>query len=175
MRQLTPRQLMVPAVVGLTLLHLGLRLSARDGAEPVLVSPLEAGDQIEASNLVSSEAAALPAETCLQIIVFSPDCPFCQKAADRERKTLTEASLDRRLWYTDSETAQLPYFISEHLHRQPGISADLVRALKIQAVPALFVLSPEGEIRWVGAYYGDETDQELSDRCAVTRNQEHRT
>jgi hypothetical protein len=117
----------------------------------------------------------LPPETCLQVVVFSPECPFCQKAADREAKALTDASREKRLWYTDTETALLPYFISEHLHRQPVISADLVQELKIQAVPALFVLSREGEIRWVGAYDGDETDQELTDRCTAVRNQEQRT
>src|SRR5687768_7989715 len=110
MRQLTPRQLMVPAVVGLTLLHLGLRLIAND-REPLLVSPLEGGDRLEASTLPAGEAAALVPETCLQIIVFSPECPFCQQAASREAKNLTEASREKRLWYTDTETALLPYFI----------------------------------------------------------------
>jgi hypothetical protein len=141
----------------------------------LLVSPLQAGDQIALSTLPASEAAAVSPETCLQIVVFSPECPFCQQAASRESKTLTEASRAKRLWYTDTETALLPYFISEHLHRQPGISADLVQELKIQAVPALFVVGPAGDIRWVGAYYGDETDQELTGRCTADRNPEQRT
>jgi hypothetical protein len=77
------------------------------------------------------------------------------------------------LWYTDSETATLPYFVQQHLRRDPGISADLVKALKIQAVPALFILSPRGEIRWVGSYYGNESDQELADRCASGAQPRH--
>jgi hypothetical protein len=118
---------------------------------------------------------ALAPETCLQVIVFQADCPFCQRAADRENKALTEASRERRLWFTDAETVSLPYFISEHFHRQPAISADLVKALKIQAVPALFVLRPDGEVRWVGSYQGNETDLELADRCAAGRNPEQHT
>lgn len=88
---------------------------------------------------------------------------------------MSEESRARRIWYTDKETATLPYFVSEHLHRPPEISADLVKALKIQAVPALFVLSPGGEIRWVGAYHGDESDQELAARCVGGTNPTQKT
>jgi hypothetical protein len=173
MRQLTPRQLMVPALVGLTLVHLGIRLSARADGQPAFVSSLRAGDAVKGAVLPSG--ADEGSQACLQVIVFSPDCPFCQHAADRESKTLTEASRERRLWFTDSETARLPHFVAEKLHRQPGISAELVQALEVRAVPALFVLSPGGEIRWVGAYYGDETDQELRTRCTLAPNQEPKT
>jgi hypothetical protein len=164
MRTFTPRQVMVPLVVALTALHLGVRLNARVDQQPQDVSELEAGAMVSVGS-VEDRIANLPPQTCLQVIVFSPDCPFCQHAADRESDELAAGSRARRLWFTDAESANLPYFITEHLHREPGISGDLVKELKIQAVPALFVLSQEGEVRWVGSYYGDESDQELIDRC----------
>jgi hypothetical protein len=172
MRQFTPRQLMVPLVVGLTAVHVALRVNARDDHQPIHVSELESGARISVSPLVDRVPTA-PSGTCLQVIVFSPDCPFCQRAADRESEVLAAESQTKRLWYTDGETATLPYFVSEHLRRDPGISAELVKELKVQAVPALFVLSPQGEVRWVGSYEGDESDQELSDRC--TNNQAQKT
>jgi hypothetical protein len=164
MRTFTPQQVMVPLVVGFTVLHLGLRLSASDDQKPQEVSQLEVGAKVSVSSL-EDRVGPLAPESCLQLIVFSPDCPFCQHAADREFEELTQASRANRHWVTDAETASLPYFISEHLHRDPGISTDLVKELEVQAVPALFVVSREGEIRWVGSYYGNEPDQELIDRC----------
>jgi hypothetical protein len=168
MRSLTPRQVMVPLVILATAAHVAVRWSVRD-SQPVDVSPRHAGEVVAPSTLPAT-ASLLPGH-CLQLIVFSPDCPFCQHAADREKEALSEASRDQRLWYTETETATLSYFTQQHLHRQPGISAELVKELKIQAVPALFVLSPEGQIRWVGSYFGDESDQELAGRCAGDRGQ----
>jgi hypothetical protein len=173
MRQFTPRQVMVPALVAMTLVHLGIRLNGRGDGQPIHVSPLEPGAVVSLAGLVIEMPAA--PRTCLQLIVFSPDCPFCQRAADREAKSLSESSRQARLWFTAAETTSLPYFVSEHLQRKPRVSAALVKTLKIQAVPALFVLSPAGEIRWVGGYTGNETDQELTDRCVLERNQEQKT
>jgi hypothetical protein len=173
MRQFTPRQIMAPAVVAVTLVHLGIRLNGRGDAQPVDVSQLEPGTVVSLAGLVEQRSASL--QPCLQIVVFSPECPYCQRAADRESDVLSENSRQDRLWYTAAETSLLPYFVSEHLHRAPGISEQLVKELKIQGVPALFLLSPEGEIRWVGGYKGDETDQELNDRCTAARNPEQRT
>jgi len=169
--QLTPRQVMVPAVLVLTAAHLGLRFNALNDAQPLEVSLLEPGASVSLANV--AEVAPAAPETCLQLVVFSPDCPFCQRAADREAKELTETSRSARLWFTDAQTATLPYFVSEHLRRDPNISAKLVEELKIQAVPALFVVSPQGQVRWVGGYSGDETDQELESRC--TGNPAQRT
>ena len=163
MRKLTPRQVMVPAVVVLTAAHLGLRLNARDDAPPLDVSQLEPGAEVSLTAAGDVKPAA--PQTCLHLVVFSPDCPFCQRAADREATELTEASRQTRLWFTDAETASLPYFVDQHLHRDPRISAKLIEELKIQAVPALFVISADGEVRWVGGYSGNESDQELQSRC----------
>ena len=169
MRQFTPRQVMVPAVVLMTAAHLAIRWNGRSDGEAIPVSALEPGAVVSLARL--GEQAHVAPGTCLQLIVFSPDCPFCQKAADREAQELTESSRQARLWYTDGETATLPYFVSEHLGRAPGVSAALVEELKIQGVPALFLLSPEGQIRWVGGYQGDESDQELTARCVGNSGQ----
>jgi hypothetical protein len=171
MRKLTPRQVMIPAVLLMTAAHLGLRLNARNDAQPLDVSLLEPGSAVSLAGL--AEVTSVEPSTCYQLVVFSPDCPFCQRAADREAEELTDASRSSRLWFTDAETSTLPYFVSEHLRRDPSISAKLVEALKIQAVPALFVISPEGQVRWVGGYNGNETDEELIDRC--NGNQSQRT
>ena len=165
MRQLTPRQVMVPAVLAMTLAHLGFRYSGRNDQEPVHVSLLEPGAAVTLPEIGESPVAP---GTCLHLVVFSPDCPFCQRAADREAKELTEASRESRLWFTDKETASLQGFVDAHLHRDPNISAKLIEELKIQAVPALFVVTPEGQVRWVGGYSGDESDQELESRCTGT-------
>jgi hypothetical protein len=165
MNKLTPRQVMVPAVVILTAAHLGLRLNAGRDAQPVDVSQLEPGATV---SVPAVHAQPVAPETCLHLVVFSPDCPFCQRAADREAKELTEASRESRLWFTDKETASLQGFVDAHLHRDPNISAKLIEELKIQAVPALFVVTPEGQVRWVGGYSGDESDQELESRCTGT-------
>jgi hypothetical protein len=165
---------MVPLFVVATAVHLGIRWTERENPQALQVSPLHSGESIGVTVLPAA-AEAVPSEHCLQLIVFSPDCPFCQHAADRESQTLSEDSRARRIWYTEKETASLPQFIAEHLRRQPAISAELVKALKIQAVPALFVLSPEGEIRWVGGYHGDEPDQELAARCTGATNPTQKT
>jgi hypothetical protein len=162
---------MVPLVVLATAAHVAVRWTARD-SRPMDVSTLHAGEVVEPSRL--PVPSILP-EHCLQLVVFSPDCPFCQRAADRENATLEQTSRDQRLWYTEKETSTLSYFVQQHLHRQPGISADLVKELKVQAVPALFVLSPQGQIRWVGSYVGDESDRELAGRCAGDRGQGSKT
>jgi hypothetical protein len=161
---------MVPAVVVMTVAHLGFRFSARKDMEPVEVSLLEPGATV---SVPAVDAQPVAPETCLHLVVFSPDCPFCQRAADREAKALTQGSRESRLWFTDKETASLQGFVDAHLHRDPNISAKLVEELKIQAVPALFVVSPQGQVRWVGGYSGDETDQELESRC--TGNPAQRT
>lgn len=168
MFQLTPKQVLTPLVIVLTAAHVAVRWSAAQNRQPELVSPLSSGTSVSMKYV--QEAERILPNHCLQLVVFSPDCPFCQHAADREREKLTEASRVNRVWYTEKETATLAYFVEQHLHRQPGISAELVKELEVQAVPALFVLTPQGEIRWVGSYTGDEPDEVLAERCSGDRS-----
>ena len=51
MRQFTPKQLMVPAVIGLTLVHLGVRWSGRGDGQPHEVSPLGKGAHVALKRL----------------------------------------------------------------------------------------------------------------------------
>ena len=95
--------------------------NSRNDAQPLEVSLLEPGASVSLANV--AEVAPAAPETCLQLVVFSPDCPFCQRAADREAKELTETSRSARLWFTDAQTATLPYFVSEHLRRDPAAQA----------------------------------------------------
>src|SRR5690349_5280417 len=105
MRQFTPKQVMVPLVICLTAAHAALRWTSA-GKKAQDVSPLQGGE------VVSAPMPALVDDLhCLRLIVFSPDCPFCQHAADRENETLSQESRSERLWYTDSETATLPIFV----------------------------------------------------------------
>ena len=158
------RRIIVPIVLALTAAHVAFRLSSEAAAEPTLVSTIEPGFVVDASAL-TSVAEDLAAESCLPVVAFNPDCPFCKHAADRERETLGEESRAARVWFTDEAWNTLPDFVSEHLRRDAKVSAELFHALHVHAVPALFLIDRRSEVRWVGPYYGDESDAVLASRC----------
>jgi thioredoxin-related protein len=160
----TQRRIIVPIVLVLTAAHVAFRLSSEVEAQPMLVSTLEPGEMVS-DPLLTDLTADLPAGSCLPVVAFNPDCPFCKQAADRERETLTEESRSARVWFTDEAWNTLPDFLSDHLAREVEISAELFETLHVHAVPALFLVDGKGELRWVGAYYGDESEEVLASRC----------
>jgi hypothetical protein len=100
------------------------------------------------------------------IVSFSPDCPFCKLAADRERALERDGSYRRVTWVTDKDAPSLAMFVHQLSPRSHYVvSAELFQALSVRAVPGLYLVDPQDHLRWVGPYRGDEPESLLMKRC----------
>lgn len=154
-------------VGALTLGNIAFRVaSAESGTEPRPVSHLQAGDRVDPVELGGLLDHVAHDGTCRLVIAFHPDCPFCAAAAGKERLAARKGIWGKTLWVTDADRARLPEFVSAlSSSSRHAVAPDLVEALDVEAVPALFMFDGQGTIRWVGPYGGDETVEELEARC----------
>lgn len=154
----------------LTLGNVAFRVAGPErGPAPRVVSHLEAGDRAESAELHQLlDEVADGSEACRLVVAFNPDCPFCGKAAERERQTARDAGWGETLWITDAERPRLAAFADDLPDRsRHAVAPEAFQALDVEAVPALFMIDGEGLLRWVGPYRGDETDEELVRRCSA--------
>jgi hypothetical protein len=152
--------------VGVTALHLGLRLNAGGATTGgILVSGLSAGAPVALDALAGSEVPASTA--CRMVVSFSPDCPFCKRAAERERDNERSGAYGSPMWVTDKDAPNLSWFVGQlSASSEASVNLDLFKALRVQGVPGLYLFDAQDRLRWVGPYHGDESESELSDRCS---------
>jgi hypothetical protein len=150
--------------VGLTGAHLGYRsVVAPSDPAPVRVSSLGVGALVSGAAL----GAGPDDGACRLIITFSPDCPFCKRAAERERRVERAPRYRSTTWVTDQERAALATFEAGlPVAASPLVDAGLYSALEVRAVPGLYLLDREGWVRWIGPYRGDESTELLDARCS---------
>lgn len=154
-------------VAGLTAANIGFRFLPSDDEGAMLVSHLEAGDKVESVELAQLLASGeVEPSQCVMVVAFSPDCPFCEQAAQREHFVQRSGTYAEPLWVTDEARPRLSTFVevlppsSRH-----AVAPEAFEALDVDAVPALYLLDKERTVRWVGAYRGDESTEVLAERC----------
>jgi hypothetical protein len=161
-------------LVGLTLAHLGYRFwERRTPADAVDVSTMMVGDPlpdllIEVADGTDSAPEALlrPGVDCQLIVVFDPTCPHCRLAAQREAEGTSKARLPTT-WVTDAGGPRLDAYRGLiHPDSRLGWAPEIYDQLRIQGVPAAFLVDSGGSLRQVWAYNGGREDHgELSVKC----------
>lgn len=152
--------------VALTALHLVVRAAAGDGGSaPIEVADIALGATIPLEQLPKTPPADTP---CRMVVSFSADCPFCKRAAEREREIQRSGGFSRVTWVTDTELPSLSAFV-EQLSSGATVSVnrDAFLALNVRAVPGLYLIDGQDRLRWVGPYHGDESEQDLLARCST--------
>jgi len=147
----------------LSLLHLGFRhVRSGSSAAPSRVSALSAGAIL---SLAMTEAGRAPG--CQLVVSFQPECPFCRNAAERRRAAPAKRQSEV-IWITDDWSPAVAEFVATFTDANTRVVVDdtAFRALHVRAVPGLYVLGPEDQLRWVGPYRGDEDDELLAFRCS---------
>jgi hypothetical protein len=159
----TVRILLVCA--GITAAHLAFRASARDAsAAAIQVSQLPVGASVALSALPDGDGLDT---SCRMVVSFSPDCPFCKLAADREREGIRAAPFASVTWVTDKEAPSLAMFVDQLSPRSSYVvNEELLQELNVRAVPGLFLFDADERLRWVGPYRGDEPESVLRERCS---------
>lgn len=156
----------------LTLGNVAFRVANAKQTDPAprLVSHLESGDRVESEELVRLVAdVGERSEACRMVVAFNPDCPFCAAAAERERLAARDGAWGETLWITDQERPRLAPFVEKlATGSRHAVAPEAFEALDVDAVPALFMIGGEGAVHWVGAYRGDESNDELARRCYGT-------
>jgi hypothetical protein len=156
--------LFVALLVLTTTGHAVYRYAARQG--PVLVSALSVGKPFPVlAEAPLHDGAPLKRGECRIVVVFSLACAYCHAAAGME----AAATGDDRLpvsWVSATSEPEEKAFASQ-LRRgtQLYLARDAKRKLKIQAVPAAFLVDEHDIIRRVWVYSGDEDHQELRAAC----------
>ena len=152
------------ACLMLTGAHIGYRrVYGATGSAPILVSTLAPGTVVPDAGAFAASSVS----TCRIVISFSPDCPFCKRAAEREKTAGRAGSYATTTWITAETWETLTAFAAglptgaSHM-----VNARLYRALGVRAVPGLYLLDDESRVRWVGPYRGDEDTALLEARCA---------
>ena len=120
--------------LGITAVHLVFRLTASNAsAASVQVSQLPLGATVAVSELPAGGASDA---SCRMLVSFSPDCPFCKLAADRERDGARSAPFASVTWITDMDAPSLPTFVQQLSPRSSYIvNSDVFRELDVRAVP----------------------------------------
>jgi hypothetical protein len=161
-----PELLLLAACAGVTAGHVGVRrVFGADGPNPITVSTLSKGTTLIGLTLMQSGAA----QSCRILISYNPDCPFCKRAAERERENPRAEPFARTTWVTGVERPSLARFDALLPPTATAVlDPELFRELRVRAVPGLYLIDPANVVRWVGPYRGDERAELLAERCAGT-------
>lgn len=143
----------------------------RAGGEPVNVTTFDVGDRIqnfEVKEIGPGPVAPRPllaSASCQLIVVFSPSCPYCHKAALEEQSDNQEDRLPTT-WVTDeSEIGHESFIELVHPESSVAIHPEALKRLKIQAVPAVILVGEDGVVLDHYAYSGTEDHEELRAQC----------
>lgn len=136
-----------------------------------MVSPLELGTVIRdlPAELASSGgwilSSILDRATCQVIVAFDPSCPFCRQAADEEARVSSEDRLPTTWVAPGDSIGAIRYrdYVGEGTRVTKSSRA--WEELKVQGVPAGFLLDVTGAVRYVWPYRGMEGRKELEARC----------
>jgi hypothetical protein len=114
----------------------------------------------------AASTIAVPAGGCRLIITFSPDCPFCKRASERERETARVGAYATTTWVAEGVRESLASFVARLPPRATHmVDAALYDALEVRAVPGMYLLDGQDRVKWVGPYRGDESSELLQARC----------
>lgn len=153
----------------ITLLHVGYRVTAPQGT-PLMVStfPLGSTPSQFTQFALASERPAAPlssAAQCRIVVVFSPACPHCHSAAETEAATPQDDRLPTTWMTTRSDSFAVRFGARLHPDVQARYAPDVMTRLRVQAVPAAFLIDAGNVVRRIWVYQGDENHAELREQC----------
>ena len=164
---------LIAGMVGLTVAHLGARISWAEAAKPPGVSELEVGDELPAVFVRDLEdgddqSALVPLarRRCQLIVAFSPTCPYCKAAAVAEA-LLPDGGAIPTTWVMLHDNPSLGNDFLESVREESIVvySEAAGDSLRVSAVPAAFLVGPDDVLKDVFPYQGDEPRAALLDRC----------
>lgn len=105
---------------------------------------------------------------CQILVVFSPTCPHCHTAAARDASAPDSLTRLPTTWIAVQNNHLLADF-EARLRRGAVLthSPDAKAKLRVQGVPAGFLVGPDNTIRSVWIFNGRENHDELRSKCAA--------
>jgi hypothetical protein len=144
-----------------TAAHATYRIGTRGG--PMLVSMFEPGREFPRQ--FRPELTAMSSPDCRIFVAYASACPYCRDAAyleaasdEQNRMAVTWISMQ-----ADSTEGAFRQLLRPESHLL--LASDTKAKLKIQAVPAAFLVDRNDIVREVWVYSGDESHVELRERC----------
>jgi len=132
--------------------------STRSGPTVLLhATDLRVGDRVEA--LAASD------KRCAVVVAFRSDCPFCARAADRERSR--SATLPTTWLAPSDDHGAAGYAEQVHPDSRVTISDAAFASMKVEAVPAAVLVDSDGWIKRAWPYRGDEDVPALIKACTM--------
>jgi hypothetical protein len=103
---------------------------------------------------------------CRAIVAFRSSCPFCGAAADREHEATVGRASVPTTWIAPADDLGWQSYVGR-VGSGSTVTTDptLFRRLKVQGVPAAFLVDAEGVIRWIWPYRGNEDTDSLLAKC----------
>lgn len=138
--------------------------------DPNVVAGIPVGDVLPNFRLTSAtgSAATLPeAPDCWVLVVFSPECPHCRVAAERDASQSNEQRYPL-LWVGNGSPASVDSFA--HALSAPLTvlaSPDVRSLLQVRAVPAAFLIGADHRVRLVFPYRGGIAKTRLQGYCGT--------
>ena len=133
------------------------------------VRGLGPGDELPDLDVFPSQLVDPSAPECQLIIVADPACPHCRIAAKHWR--VGRRRDGRQAMWIVGDSTPGPSALEASLPPWEGILTNpvLVRTLDVRAVPATFLIRPDGVLARVWPSTGPETDDELDAGCLQRR------
>ena len=151
---------LITGLAFVTFVHLGARTAA-----PATV--MEVSD-FETPSELPAEVAELRPEaaehTCQLWVFFDPGCPACNRAALAQARQ-GELPLDL-IWVSKTDEGAEAYALKVHPEAHLVVDADASARMKVQAVPAAFVVSGD-RVLYSSPISGEEDLNVVAGRCTA--------
>lgn len=112
-----------------------------------------------------SDAPSPSASGCALYVVFTSACPYSREAAQFEALSDEENRMPVTWLSMSADSSEAAFGELLRPDSRLILRSDTKRKLKIQAVPAAFLVDASNVVRSVWVYQGDERHGELRERC----------
>ena len=151
-------------LIAATSAHAFYRIGTRPTGA-LLVSTLEIGQPVP-KLAIQPLIPQLPIVSgCRIIVVFSPACPHCHSAKQAEARSTQLHRLPTTWLAAENDSATIAFGRGMHADSRLGFAASAKKKLRIQAVPAAFLVDPEDVVRNIWVYQGTEDHDDLRKNC----------
>lgn len=154
-------------ITGVHLLYRARRYVRRPG--PLLVSDLTPGATLPTFHLMGAESSdtSLPSTMgCWTLVVFSPECPHCRVAAERDAAQPSEERYPV-IWVGEGSRPSIDSFADSLSRSLSFFSSTDVRArLHVRAVPTAILVGSNSQVLLTFPYQGGVSKKQLQGFCA---------